>query len=108
MSEELVAMPGKAEKFEKGRCRKRVGPPRPCGETRATTRINPMKYVRDDPIAITIPLIADAPAYDDQPLGPTNLQWCERELARIHAKGDRQPRLVRVGSKRSSGCPGSP
>ena len=48
-----------------------------------------MKYVRDDPIAITIPLIADAPAYDDQPRGMTNLQWCERELARIHAKGDR-------------------
>ena len=33
MSEELVAVPGKAEKFEKGRCRKRVGLPRPCGET---------------------------------------------------------------------------
>lgn len=31
-----------------------------------------MKYVRDDPIAITIPLIADAPAYDDQPRGMTN------------------------------------
>ncbi len=58
-----------------------------------------MKYVRDDPIAITIPLIADAPAYDDQPRGMTNLQWCERELARIHAKGDRQPRLVRVGRR---------
>jgi len=52
-----------------------------------------MAYVRDDPIAITIPLIADAPAYDDQPLGMTNLQWCERELARIHAKGNRQPHL---------------
>lgn len=58
-----------------------------------------MKYVRDDPRAITITLIADAPAYDDQPLGMTNLQWCERELARIHAKGDRQPRLVRVGRR---------
>ena len=58
-----------------------------------------MSYVRDDPIAITIPLIADAPAYDDQPLGMTNLQWCERELARIHAKGDRQPRLVQVGRR---------
>ena len=58
-----------------------------------------MKYVRDDPIAITIPLIADAPAYDDKPHGPTNLQWCERELARIHAKGDRQPRLVHVGRR---------
>lgn len=58
-----------------------------------------MKYVRDDPIAITIPLIADAPAYDDQPLGMTNLQWCERELARIHAKGDIQPRLVQVGRR---------
>ena len=58
-----------------------------------------MKYVRDDPIAITIPLIADAPAYDDQPRGITNLQWCERELARIHAKGDTQPRLVTVGRR---------
>ena len=58
-----------------------------------------MAYVRDDPIAITIPLIADAPAYDDQPLGMTNLQWCERELARIHAKGDTQPRLVTVGRR---------
>ena len=58
-----------------------------------------MTYVRDDPIAITIPLIADAPAYDDQPLGMTNLQWCERELARIHAKGDTQPLLVTVGRR---------
>ena len=63
-----------------------------------------MTYVREDPNAITIPLIADAPAYADRPTGMTNLQWCERELARIHAKGDRQPRLVHVGRR----CPCQP
>ena len=41
-----------------------------------------------DPLAITMPLVADEPAYEGQPGGETNLDWCNQEVARLRAKGD--------------------
>jgi hypothetical protein len=49
-----------------------------------------------DKDAITVPLIADAPAYDDQPRGITNFEWCVREGERINGKGD-SVRLITRG-----------
>ena len=41
-----------------------------------------------DPRAITSPLVAGEPAYDFKPLGQTNLDWCNQEVARLASKGD--------------------
>ena len=50
-----------------------------------------------DPLAITMPLVAEDPAYEGPDFyGVSNLQWCEAECARLASKDD-QARVERRG-----------